>query len=90
MHRISCKNWLYSLKHIAINENIDWVLKNPELYTSYKLVDHWWELLKSLSNCYDYELKRLSDKTFGVTKYYLDLEIEILDIYPFITLVEVI
>ena len=39
------------------------------------------------SNCYDYELNRLCDETFGITKYCLDLEIEILDIYPFIALV---
>ena len=31
---------------------------------------------------------RLCDETFGVTKYCLDLEIEILDIYPLITFVE--
>ena len=31
---------------------------------------------------------RLCDEAFGVTKYYLDLEIEILDIYPLIALVE--
>ena len=69
-----------------------------------KLVDHWWdprlcyvvsssswlwwEFLKICSNCYDYKLKRLCDEIFRVTKYYLDLEIEILDIYPFIALVE--
>ena len=39
-------------------------------------------------NCYDYELKKLCDKTFGVTKYYFDLEIEIFDIYPFIALLK--
>ena len=44
MQRISCRNWLYSLKHIAINKNTDWVLKNSELYISPKLVDHWWDL----------------------------------------------
>ena len=32
-------------------------------------------------------MKRLCDETFGITKYCLDLEIEILDIYPFIALV---
>ena len=31
---------------------------------------------------------RLCDETFKVTKYSLDLEIEILDIYPLIALVE--
>ena len=31
---------------------------------------------------------RLCNETFGATKYYLDLEIEILDIYPLIVLVE--
>ena len=31
---------------------------------------------------------RLCDETFGVTKYCLDLEIEILDIYPLIALFE--
>ena len=40
------------------------------------------------SNYYDYELKRLCDETFGITKYCLNLEIEILDIYPFIAFVE--
>ena len=33
-------------------------------------------------------MKKLCDETFGITKYCLDLEIEILDIYPFIALVE--
>ena len=33
-------------------------------------------------------LKRLCDETFGITKYCLDLEIEILDIYLLIVLVE--
>ena len=33
-------------------------------------------------------MKRLCDETFRVTKYCLDLEIEILDMYPFIALVE--
>ena len=69
-----------------------------------KLVDHWWdlklcyvvsssswlwwELLKVCSICYDYKLKRLCDETFGIAKYCLNLEIEILDIYPFIAFVE--
>ena len=34
------------------------------------------------------ELKRLCDEIFRVTKYCLDLEIEILDIYSLIILVE--
>ena len=34
------------------------------------------------------ELKRLCDEIFRVTKYCLNLEIEILDIYPFITFFE--
>ena len=33
-------------------------------------------------------LKRLCDETFGITKYYLDLKIKILNIYPFIALIE--
>ena len=32
---------------------------------------------------------RLYDETFDVTKYYLYLEIKILDIYPLIVLVEI-
>ena len=34
------------------------------------------------------KLKRFCDGIFGVTKYYLDIMIEILDIYPLITFVE--
>ena len=35
-----------------------------------------------------YKLKKLYEKIFGITKYCLNLEIEILDIYPLIALVE--
>ena len=69
-----------------------------------KLVDHWWDLrlcyivsnsswlwceqLKSLTELLWLWIKETLRWNIWVTKYYLDLEIEILDIYPFIALVE--